>query len=155
MKYRKLCPGMAPCCHIPGFFLDRDCHCTFRCCAQITQNTSHSLWQGLCRLIRFRKTHWVGHELLTDGNGPGNSVPIIGCVYLLVVMLHVAHMDVSRRTYECVMSHIWMCQVTHIDWHVTHLNEVFHTQQNILFWWGHTCHVNQFCHELQQVMPHI
>jgi len=62
----------------------------------------------------------------------------------ICAMRHVAHMNESRRTYERVMSHVWMMYVTHMneschtyEWvmshicmsHVTHMNESRDTQK--------------------------
>ena len=44
------------------------------------------------------------------------------CVMLHLWMSHVTHMNESCHTYECVMSHIWMR-------HVTHMNESCHTYE--------------------------
>jgi hypothetical protein len=58
------------------------------CVHFVALDKSHALWQGSCFLIRFTKIDWVGHELLTDGNGSGNSVPIISCVDLFATLKH-------------------------------------------------------------------
>jgi len=136
-------------------------------CAQVCHKwgSSHYVWStALDTMSRFRihifraNSTFIRNALFCSSvhfNCVHSCVHTRLCADVHSKMLQVAHMDVWRCTFECVMSHIWMCQVTHIEWHVTHLNEVFHTQQNILFWWGHTYHVNHFCHEIQQVMPHI
>ena len=47
---------------------------------------------------------------------------------------HLTHVNESCQTYEWVMSHIWMSQVTHMNepWHIwtSHVNEPWHAWTN-------------------------
>jgi len=65
-------------------------------------------------------------------------------------MSHVAHMNESCRTYEWVMSHIWMS-------HVAHRNESCRTYERVMshIWTSHVAHMNKSRHTYAWVTSHV
>jgi len=64
-------------------------------------------------------------------------------VSLQSCMRHVAHVNASCRTRECVMSHVWMTRVTHV-------NESFRTYEWVIshVWMSHFARMNETWHSL-------
>jgi len=75
-------------------------------------------------------------------------------------MSHIAHVNVSCHTCECVMSHMWMCHIAHVNesclmdawgmshiWkmYVTHINDSHHSCEWVMsqIWMGHVIHMNE------------
>jgi len=70
-----------------------------------------------------------------------------------------SHMNASYHTCEWVMSHIWMCHVTHMNgschkWmsHVTHGADVRVISHMFM---NHVTHLNDSCHAYEWVMSHV
>jgi len=72
------------------------------------------------------------------------------CAMSHIWMCHVTHMNVPCHTYECAMSHIWMR-------HVTHMNVPCHTYECAMshIWMRHVTHMNVPCHTYECAMSHI
>ena len=72
------------------------------------------------------------------------------CVMSHMWMSHVTHVNESCHTCEWVMSHIWMS-------HVTYMNESCHTYEWVMshIWMSHVTHTNESCHTYEWVMSHI
>jgi len=99
---------------------------------------THALIDGM--------THsWVTHDWWNDSfmsdtcthshSCMNPSCHIYGCVMSHVQIRHVTHinaschMNPSCHTYECTMWHLWMCHVTCMNvGHVTHMNESCHSE---------------------------
>jgi len=67
-------------------------------------------------------------------------------------MSHVTHTNEPCRTYEWVMSHIWMSRI----WicHVTRVNESCHTCEWVMshVWMGHVASMNESCHTYEWIV---
>jgi len=57
---------------------------------------------------------------------------------------------VARDTYECVVPHVWMS-------HVTHMNESCHTYEWVMshVWMSQDTQINESCHTHGRVMSHV
>jgi len=90
---------------------------------------------------------------------------------LLLFCSIMLHMKGSWRTYECVMSHVWMSHaantlpkchrnlVTRMNesWHGTHMNESWHTCEYVMahIWMSHGAHMNESWHTYEWAMALI
>ena len=67
-------------------------------------------------------------------------------------MSHVIHVNESCHTCECVILHIWMSHVTHIN---THGALSKHIDDGPFICLSHVTHTNESCHTYERVMSHI